>query len=147
MPPTRIVLDCNIWDELDRDAPARHRTRQLCENGDVVVLVPATLRDQLTDSPFRGIPDWFPTVDLPDSVFVIGHSGIGCARLGSGKTYTSHKGASQQVSDAVIVDCADTDADVFVSQDRRARERYARIRDRGRALDYARFRADVLLLT
>jgi len=49
-----------------------------------------------------------------------------------------------QTSDAVIVDAADNDADVFVSEDRRARERYATLRDRSRSLDYARFRAEFL---
>lgn len=146
MPPIRIVLDCNIWDELNVDDRARERTLELCESGEVEVVVPETLRQQLDASPFNGIPNWFPTTLLPDSVFVLDHCLLGLARLGSGETYTSHKGDSKQISDAVIVDCADTDADVFVSQDRRARERYAGIRDRGRALDYSRFRADVLRL-
>ncbi len=146
MPPIRVVLDCNIWDELNADPPARERTRQLCEAGAVAVVVPDTLHQQLIASPLNGIPNWFPTTSLSDTVFVVDHSRLDHARLGRGTAYADHKGDSRQVSDAVIVDCADTDADVFVSQDRRARERYARMRDRGPAMDYDRFRAEILSL-
>jgi hypothetical protein len=79
-------------------------------------------------------------------VFILDHSRLDYARLGEGEIFSAHRGTSQQIKDAVIVDAADTDADVFVSEDRRARERYAKRRTGGRALDYARLRTDILKL-
>ncbi len=142
---TRAVLDSNIWDELEMDAEARERTQSLCDAGELEILVPATLLRELNDSPFDGVPTWFPTTIVSDSVFVLDHSRLdGTARLGEGEIFAAHRGESQNTADAIIVDAADSDADVFVSEDRRARFRYERLRDRGRALDFNRFRAEVL---
>lgn len=141
---TKLVLDANIGDKLAVDDAARARMRQLCDSAVLAIIVPDTLQRQLQASPFAGVPDWFPVIEIPDSVFVLDHSHLGSARLGDGEVFTAHRGESRQVADAVIVDAADTDADVFVSEDRRARERYANLRGRGRALGYARFRAEVL---
>ena len=140
----KIVLDSNIWDKLAQDEMAKSRVQSLCGAGELQVLMPDTLLQQLKASPFEGVPHWFPAELISDGVFVLGHSRLGFARLGDGTMFTAHRGASQQISDAVIVDVADTDADVFVSEDRRARERYARLRDPNRALDYARFRQEIL---
>jgi hypothetical protein len=144
--PIRVVLDSNIWDELSVDERARNRTRQLCEAAGLEIIVPDTLHQQLLASPFGCVPAWFPTTLLTDSVCVLDYSRLGQARMGPGSAYDEHKGNSNQISDAVIVAAADTDADVFVSQDRRARERYARMRNRARSLDYETFRADLLSL-
>ena len=141
---TKAVLDANIWDKLGGDDQARERVRSLCEAGELEIVVPDTLLQQLQASPFGGVPEWFPTNVIADSVCVLDHSRLDFARLGDGDVFTAHRGASQQISDAVIVDAADNEADVFVSEDRRARERYATLRDRGRAFDYARFRAEIL---
>lgn len=141
---SKAVLDTNIWDKLAGDDQARGRIRTLCEAGQLEIVVPDTLLQQLEASPFSGVPEWFPTTVIADSVFVLDHSRLDFARLGDGDMFTAHRGASKQISDAIIVDAADNDADVFVSEDRRARERYAKLRDRGRALDYARFRVEIL---
>ena len=143
---TKVVLDCNVWDCLAADQAARERVRVLCESGCVDVLVPDTLLQELRRSPFNGVPDWFPTTRTSDSVFVLDHSRLGSARLGNGETYTAHRGRSKSVRDSIIVDCADIEADVFVSEDRRARSRYARLRGDGRSLDYPTFRSQVLNL-
>ena len=140
----KVVLDANIWDKLAGDDQARERIRSLCEASALEIIVPDTLRQQLEVSPVGGVPDWFPTNVIADSVFVLDHSRLGFARLGKGGVFAAHRGASQQISDAVIVDVADNDADIFVSEDRRARKRYVKLRDRGRALDYARFRGEIL---
>ncbi len=141
---TKLVLDANIWDKLAEDDQARDRIRSLCDAGDLEVVVPDTLLQQLAASPFSGVPEWFPTNVIADSMFVLAHSKLDFARLGNGEMFTAHRGSSQQITDAVIVDAADTDADVFVSEDRRARQRYARLRDHSRSLEYARFRREIL---
>ena len=143
----KVVLDANIWDRLAEDVQARDQIRSLCEASALEIIVPDTVLQQLKASPFAGVSDWFPTNVIADSVFVLDHSRLGFARLGGGDVFTAHRGTSQQIPDAVIVDAADNDADIFVSEDRRARERYAKLRDRGRALDYARFRLEILTLS
>ena len=139
-----VVLDSNIWDKLDVDELARESIRLLVKNDQLEVLVPDTLLRDLEASQFDGVPDWFPTSVVADGVFVLDHSRLGCARLGDGSVYEDHKGESRQVSDAVIVATVDAEADLFVSEDRRARNRYTRLRGEGRSLDYQRFRSDVL---
>jgi hypothetical protein len=135
----RVVLDANIWDKLALDEPARDRVRERCAAGILEIIVPDTLRRQLEVNPFGGVPDWFPTSVIPDSVFVLDHSRLGFARLGEGDVFSAHRGESRQISDAVIVDAADNDADIFVSEDRRARGRYQNLRGGARSLDYERF--------
>lgn len=141
---TKLVLDTNIWNKLDLDAEARERMRHLCESGKLEIIVPDTVEQELAGSPFRGIRDWFPVSDIPDSVFILDHSRLDHARLGEGKMFTAHRGKKKRVKDSVIVDTADTDADVFVSEDRRARRQYAKLRSDGRAMDYARLRTEIL---
>jgi predicted nucleic acid-binding protein len=141
---SKIVLDTNIWHRLAGDDQARERIRSLCEASALEIIVSDTLLRELEVSAFGGVPDWFPTNVIKDSVFVLDHSRLGFARLGGGSVFAAHRGASKQISDAVIVDAADNDADIFVSEDRRARERYAKLRDRGRALSYPQFRGDIL---
>jgi hypothetical protein len=144
---TKVVLDANIWDKLAKDSEACERIRSMCEAAQLEVVVPDTLLRELEVSPFGGVPDWFPTQLTSDNVFVCDHSRLGSARLGDGEIFSAHRGDSKKVSDAVIVDAADSDANVFVSEDRRARERYVMLRDRSKSLDYARFRSELLRLT
>lgn len=141
---TKAILDANIWDRLAVDERARERIGCLCDAGELEIVVPNTLLRELKDGPFGGVPVWFPTTLIDDSVFVLDYSLLDCARLGNGKVFTAHRGASKQIADAVIVDAVDTDADIFVSEDRRARERYANLRDRSRSLNYERFCKEVL---
>lgn len=81
---------------------------------------------------------------IPDSVFVVDHSRADHARVGDGATYKAHKGRSRKVADAVLADAADTDADIFVTEDVRARKWYDKLRGENRALDYSAFRGSVL---
>jgi len=141
-----VVLDCNVFDRLADDGAGRAHVQHLVQRGDLVVLMPATLREELEQGPFRGVPDWFPCRAVPDSVFVVGHSRLGEARLGDGRIYTAHRGTSRQIPDAVLADIAELEADYFVSEDNRARRRLAQIAARCSPLTYAEFRADVLQL-
>jgi len=143
-PEMKAILDSDIWNERAVDLRVRERIRFLSEGGQLEIIVPDTLLRELNVSPLGDVRRWFPVTNIPDRVAVVGHSRIGGARVEDGEIYSAHRGQSQQVPDAVIVDAADTDADVFVSQDRRARERYARMRNAGRSLDYARFYSEVL---
>ena len=119
----KIVLDTNIYDQLDNDPDCLSDLIHLIEHQDWIVLAPATLVDELKESPFGGIPDWLTVNEELDSVFILGHTKLGAGRLGEGSTYSQHKGESKQIKDAVIVDFAVKEADAFVSEDKRALKR------------------------
>ncbi len=97
--------------------------------------------------PFFGVPNWFPTTATADSVAVLGNWTLGDACLGEGEVYAAHLGQSQQFSDAIIVDAVHSEAAIFVSDDRRARKRYAELTDGSQALTYTEFRADILRIS
>lgn len=136
---TKVVFDCNVWDKLALFTEVQNRIRRLCIAGEMEVVVPDTLRRELKESPFQGIPDWFPVRTIPDSVFVPDQSWLDHARLGEGKVYREHLGESTQRKDAIIVDAADSDADIFVSEDRRARTRYAALRGSEKSMNLCEF--------
>ena len=50
-----------------------------------------------------------------------------------------HLGESKQRNDAMIVDAADSDADIFVSEDIRARTRYAALRGSETSMNLCEF--------
>jgi hypothetical protein len=143
----RVVLDCNIWDRLARDEEARLRIAALISLACHSILIPATLRRELEASHFGGVPTWFPVEGILDGVFVLNHSRLGEARAGDGVVFSDHRGESAQTSDAVLVDTAHLYADVFVTEDKRARRRYARVAGSSRSIDYSTFRAQILGLS
>lgn len=129
-----LVLDSNIFDKLDVDKLTRDLLAEAISLARTEVLMPDMVERELQDHPkFRGVPDWFPTTSRPDSVFVLGHSEeerlenpklfagsrLGHARLGHGEVYTEHMGDSRKIPDATIVDFADTEGAVLVSEDKR----------------------------
>lgn len=136
---TKVVLDCNVWDKLALFTEAQDRIRRLCIAGDMEIVIPDSLHRELMESPFQGIPDWFPVRIVSDSVFVLDHSVLNHARLGEGEIYREHLGESKQRNDAIIVDAADSDADIFVSEDKRARTRYASLRGTEKSMDFDEF--------
>ena len=141
-----VVLDCQIFDLLADDDPARHCLAELVGAEELEIVVPETLHRELLASPFGGVPDWCPATIIADRVFVLDHSRLDFARPGEGETFSAHRGASNKTSDAVLADIAHEDADLFVSEDKRARQRYGAIAGEERALDYATFRTQVLKL-
>ena len=119
----KIVLDCNIYDLLANDKECLINLTSLIRIEKWEVLVPSTLLDELIESPFNGVPNWIDVKEDLDSVFVYGHTKYGTGSYGNGEIYNAHKGKSLKVKDAVIVDFAVKEADVFVSEDKRARKR------------------------
>ena len=64
---------------------------------------------------------------------------IGMTQLGNGDAYKEHKGKSNHIKDAIIIDFASTYADVFVSNDRRSRERLKEINTSCLSKTYSEF--------
>jgi len=135
----KILLDTNVYDALQSRPDARERIRALSEREALKIVATSTVRTELKRSPMRGVPDWFPvTVDL-DAIGVIGHSSIGHARIGRNDIYDRHRGRSGEVADAVIAESAERYADVFVSDDRRCRARFANQTQRCSVMDSVEF--------
>lgn len=136
----KMVLDCNIYDLLAKDEECLKNLTFLIQHEEWKVLAPATLVDELADSPFQGIPNWVSVEKDLDSVFVLGYTKFGSGRLGNGEIFASHKGNSTKVKDAIIVDFAVKEADIFVSEDKRARKRLINMNVNIKVYDYNDFK-------
>ncbi|WP_373032962.1 hypothetical protein [Sulfurovum sp.] len=136
----KIVLDCNIYDILAQDSECLTLLTSLIEKEDWKVLIPITLLDELKDSPFKGIPDWIQAEEHLDLVAVYGHTKYGEGCYGDGNIYECHKGNSIKIKDAIIVDFAVNKADIFVSEDRRARKRLLEMDVETQVYDYNDFK-------
>ena len=141
---TKVLLDGNIYDRLRDDTEARNRLALGVEAGQVRVIATPVVAGELAESPFGGIPTFFPVSVEPEAVAVCGYARFGMARMGSGETYSAHRGQSKKIKDAILADSADKLADMFVSDDGRCRGRLARLSSRCRSINYSEFRAWVL---
>jgi len=54
-----IIFDTNIFDLLAKEPDTRTRLKELIERKEVEVLIPSIIRDELIESPFKGIPIFF----------------------------------------------------------------------------------------
>ncbi|MFH1920035.1 MAG: hypothetical protein ABIP48_09140 [Planctomycetota bacterium] len=140
------MLDSNIYDLLVEDAEALARVQQLVDAGELQILCPATVRHELENSPFGGVPTGVPVKQVMDAVAVYDHSRYDEARYGDGTAYKRHKGESRKVADAVIAECAFTDAEVLVTEDKRAGKRIKEIGYECSSMNYGEFRERVLKL-
>ena len=136
-----ILLDSNIYDKLWSDENTRLRLASLILHSKVHVIATPKIVDELTRSPFKGVPDWFDVDEEIEAVAVVGHARVGMARLGSGNVYMHHRGNSQNVEDAIIADSADDLADIAVSEDGRFVRRLNSISGRCHAMGYTQFMA------
>jgi len=136
----KIVLDSNIYDLLAEDQECLKNLTLLIENEEWMVLAPATINDELKESPFGGIPEWLNVIEDYDSVFVVGYTKLGTGRIGKGEIYTEHKGESKKIKDAVIVDFAVKQAEVFVTEDIRSRSRLKNMNTGIQVYNYEEFK-------
>ena len=128
----RVSLDTGIYTDLAGAAEIREVLAVVLSTGTVEVIVTPKVRDQLQNGPLGGVPDWFPTTILRESVFVLGHARLGQARLGEGHVYRKHRGESSSrgnIEDAIIADSGAEYADIVVSGDRRLRHRLSSLSD------------------
>ena len=134
-----VLLDCNIYDQLEADETTRKRLASLVLQGKVRVIATPKVIDELRASPFEGVPDWFPIDTEPEAVFVLDHAYLDMARLGSGNVYERHRGDSNNIADAIIADSSVDLADIAVSEDRRFVRRLKEASAKCRAMDYGGF--------
>ena len=136
-----LLLDSNVYDDLLANDIAKSRLAELSCAGRIRVIATPTIVEELVhnNSPFDGVPDWFPVERVHESVFVVGHARLGMAKLGPGDVYGHHRGDSSQIKDAVIADSAETLADIAVSCDNRFRKRLNDVANRCRVMNFEEF--------
>jgi len=135
-----LLLDGNVYDELAQDSATRADLIDFVTRGLLRVICTPTIQRELENSPFGGIPDWFPVHYELESVSVLPFQ-LGETRLGPGDVYRAHRGDSQKRRDAEIADAADAYADVFVTQDRRCRKRAQECAVSCQTFDFQDFKA------
>jgi hypothetical protein len=136
----RILLDGNIYGKLAADTVARELLRQRVARTEVTIIATPVLAAELSESPFRGFPNWFPIRVQHDCVAIAGITRSGTARSSIGQMYRAHRGESRgNGRDAIIAQAANSMADIFVSEDGRSRRRLARLSQKCRALSFEEF--------
>lgn len=128
-----VVLDTNIYDKLRDNPKYCCLIKTSIEAGLLNVIVTRTVVEELFQSPFAGIPDFFPTSYESNTVSRVGIMKVG-DRLGRGDVYCSHVGSSKKINDGLIADAAAVYADYLISEDRRLRKRMQSVASRCKAL-------------
>ena len=136
---TKIIFDSNIYDKISVDEEVMLRISALSSSNSIRVIATPKIVDELRESPFGGLPDWFPIHPEPENVAVCGHARSGMARLGEGRVYTEHRGESSNIADAIIADSSADMADILGSEDGRLVRRLKALRTRCVGMDYASF--------
>ena len=140
MKPHKILLDSNIYTELSQDTEICLKLSSLIARGRIKIIISPIVRDELNASPFKGVPDFFPTETILEAVAVIGYARIGRCRISDGKTYLAHKGKSNKAKDAIIAETVLRESDVFVSSDKRCRSRLKKITSKCLIFTYNEFK-------
>ena len=134
----RVLFDTNIYDRIASDPATRELVSALVAQGEVKVFVTRTIAEELRQSPFEGVPAFFPFEYVGNTV---GRAGIMCAgdSIGSGSIYYEHLGESLKNNDAFIVDAASWYADWLVSEDERLLKRASGIVMQAKPMKYQEF--------
>ncbi|MDO8444776.1 MAG: hypothetical protein Q7T53_01495 [Deltaproteobacteria bacterium] len=135
----KVIFDCNVYDKLYHCPDLQGKISRLISENKLMVMVTSTIRRELEISPFKGVPEWFHTEIIGDSVFLSEYSLTDVDRVGEGDIYDVHKGHSKNFRDAIIADTAHTDADIFVSEDNRCRQRFKKISDSCKSMSFSEF--------
>jgi hypothetical protein len=129
----KIIFDTNCFDQIAKTPDMVRKIRTCIESKKIQVI------DELSDSPFKEVPDWFPVLKLPESVFLLDYAYMDEDKLGAGKVYEQHKGISNQFKDALIADLADNDCNLVVTEDERCRRLLNKISRSCKAISFSEF--------
>ena len=88
----KFLLDGNIDNRLESDATTRDHIVDLVDRGHVLIVASPVLVAELRDSPFAGMPSWFPVKVEPEGIAISGMARSGKARSGTGTIYRPHLG-------------------------------------------------------
>jgi hypothetical protein len=87
--PLRLYLDGNIYNLLDHDLPTRELAARLAVTHRVEFVASPVLMGELSSSPFKGLPNWFPVKVLPEGIAIFGVARSGMARASEGLVSSS----------------------------------------------------------
>ncbi len=135
-----VLLDSNIYDKLAVDPEMIAIMNKKIAEGRLIVIVSPIIMDELKKSKFGGVPDFFPFTSIPEAVAAADYARADKARVGDGFTYEAHRGDSNKAKDAIIAETADSNCDIFVSEDKRCRVRLDKHAKHCKALDYEQFK-------
>ena len=122
---TQIALDTNVYNRVGATWGLTRRIRRLTNAGTLTILTTHVQEDQLAGAPWwkRVRIARIPRVDVPTSDFVIGHSRLGRARLGTGEPFEQIRGTTTHTEDGLIGATAFAEDAVLVTEDRRLQSR------------------------
>lgn len=132
-----VLLDGNVYDALAVRSDVRSAICALVEAQFIKVVVSRTVLDELRESPFGRVPDFFPVEYVGNTVGDVDMTVDDS--IGDGEVFDAHCGTSKNLSDAYIADAASFYADWLVSEDKRLRKRMNTIRTRCQVMDFSEF--------
>ena len=152
----KILLDGNIYNKLEHDSTLITQIDKLVKLGDLTIVGNQVVEKELLESPYGGIPDWFPVKKFNEPGAFIEHAIIApddvhpdderyAKIMPDVSTYSEHLGSSSKRSDAIIADTALRSCEYVVSEDKRFLRRLAStpINTNCKGLSYVEFKAMV----
>ena len=138
--PSQFLLDGNVYNLLEVEPLVCTLIGKLTERRVLAVVASPVLVLELKNSPYGGIPNWFPVKVEPEGIAIGGLARAGMARSSKGVMFRNHRGASQKGFDAIIAHSAHAMRAVLVSEDRRCRERLTQLAGAQSAITYQEFK-------
>ncbi len=123
--PLKLMFDSMVFDVLIDSSGALEAFRAASDAGRVQAFTTHVQEDQLADAP-EGKQARFaevPRTCVPSSVFIVGVSRLGQARLGRGAVYSKVRTDQGHFEDAIIGETAVSEEMVLITDDRRLTRR------------------------
>ena len=139
----KVIFDANVYDILASDKTIINIICNLTELSQLKVIATRTIVEELNNSPFQGLPEWFSIDYEPNTVALVGIMRVG-DRLGNADIFIEHRGGSKKENDAHIVDSADIYADYLVSEDKRLVKRAEKFLKKCKVINYKVFRKIII---
>lgn len=70
----RILLDGNIYDRIENDEPLIKMIANLSKSGKITIICNQVVERELQESPYGGIPCWFPVKIINEPGAYIGYA-------------------------------------------------------------------------
>ena len=67
----KIIFDTNSYDQIAAHPETIEIIRHYVEINKIVIMITMTIIDELKESLFKGVPDWFPVQQISESVFLL----------------------------------------------------------------------------
>ncbi len=126
----KILLDGNIYDKIENDFLLISIIANLSKSGKITIICNQVIERELLESPYGGIPCWFPVKKIYEPGAYIEYALIApdnadpnderyAKIMPNISTYSEHRGSSNKKSDAIIADTALQTCDYLVSEDSR----------------------------